>query len=80
MKPLLLIISLVMLTPPVSAEGPQKHLYLCRSPLLAFDFWGALQNMQQKGVYRHAQDSPTDLRRNEGGARAAMYPGGGCGV
>ena len=50
MKRLLLIGSLVLLALPLSAEGSRKHLYLCRSPLLAFDFWGALQNMQQQGV------------------------------
>ena len=50
MKRLFLIVSFVILTLPVSAEGTRKHLYLCRSPLLAFDFWGALQNMQQQGV------------------------------
>jgi hypothetical protein len=26
------------------------HLYLCRSPILAFDFWETLQDIQQKGV------------------------------
>lgn len=50
MKRLTLILSLVMLSLPISAEGGRKHLYLCRSPLLAFDFWGALQNMQRQGV------------------------------
>ena len=34
---------------PVSALRP-SHLYLCRSPLLAFSFWGALQNLQRQGV------------------------------
>mgnify|MGYP003377419676 CR=1 FL=1 len=32
-----------------AAEGRQ-HIYLCRSPLLAFDFWGALHNIQKSGV------------------------------
>ncbi len=32
-----------------SANGA-RHLFLCRSPLLAFDFWRTLQNMQQQGV------------------------------
>lgn len=50
MKRLILIVSLVMLSLPVSAEGTRKHLYLCRSPLLAFNFWEALQNIQQQGV------------------------------
>jgi hypothetical protein len=50
MKRLILIVSLVMLSLPVSAEGTRKHLYLCRSPLLSFNFWEALQNIQQQGV------------------------------
>lgn len=50
MKRLILIVSLVMLSLPVSAEGVRKHLYLCRSPLLAFNFWEALQNIQRQGV------------------------------
>jgi hypothetical protein len=45
MKHLTLILSLVMLSLPASAERDPKHLYLCRSPLLAFSFWGTLQNM-----------------------------------
>lgn len=27
-----------------------KHVYLCRSPLLAFDFWNALQDVAKKGI------------------------------
>lgn len=34
----------------MSAEGPRKHIYLCRSPLLAFDFWRSLHDIQTKGV------------------------------
>ncbi len=47
---LIVLLSLILLTIPVSAEGHHKHLYLCRSPLLAFDYWGALQNIQRQGV------------------------------
>ena len=31
-------------------DATRKHLYVCRSPVLAFDFWNALQDMQRKGV------------------------------
>jgi hypothetical protein len=47
MKHLILI---VLLSLPISANGPANHLFVCRSPLLAFDFWRALQNLQQQGV------------------------------
>jgi hypothetical protein len=42
--------SLVLSLLAVSAEAEQRHLYLCRSPLLAFDFWSSLQNIQKQGV------------------------------
>lgn len=47
MKRLMLIVLLAL---PTSADGPADHLYLCRSPLLAFDFWGGLTNLQRQGV------------------------------
>lgn len=52
MKRLFLIVVLSVILPslPVFAEENHKHLYLCRSPLLAFDFWRALQNIQEQGV------------------------------
>jgi hypothetical protein len=52
MKRLIFIFLLCLVLPsvPVSAQGHRKHLYLCRSPLLAFNFWEALQNIQQQGV------------------------------
>ncbi|MEK0235704.1 hypothetical protein [Ralstonia pseudosolanacearum] len=31
-------------------DATRKHLYVCRSPVLAFDFWNGLQEMQRKGV------------------------------
>jgi hypothetical protein len=34
----------------ISANVGRGHLYVCRSPLLAFDFWNALQEIQRKGV------------------------------
>lgn len=34
----------------VSAQGRHKYLYLCRSPLLAFDFWRSLQDIKKQGV------------------------------
>lgn len=41
MKRFSLIVLLLLLVPsfPTSAEANHKYLYLCRSPLLAFDFW-----------------------------------------
>jgi hypothetical protein len=43
------VIAALLICLPVSAEKP-SHMYLCRSPLLAFDFWGALLNLQREGV------------------------------
>lgn len=46
-----LAVAAVWQSAPARAEdAARKHLYLCRSPLLAFDFWGALQNIQKQGV------------------------------
>lgn len=47
---LIVLASCICFSLPVFAEGKQTHLYLCRSPLLAFDFWRALQNLAQQGV------------------------------
>jgi hypothetical protein len=47
MKQLILI---VLLSLPISAGEQTDHLYLCRSPLLAFDFWKSLLNLQGQGV------------------------------
>ncbi len=47
---IILALSLVLLSSSVSAGGDRKHLYLCRSPLLAFNFWESLQNIQGQGV------------------------------
>lgn len=44
---------LIALSMPLSAaevNAGHKRLFLCRSPLLAFDFWNALKEMHQKGV------------------------------
>jgi hypothetical protein len=35
---------------PVLAEGSRNHLFLCRSPLLAFSFWRALLDIHRQGV------------------------------
>jgi hypothetical protein len=43
------IIAALLICLPVSAEKP-GHMYLCRSPLLAFDFWGKLADLQREGV------------------------------
>jgi hypothetical protein len=32
------------------SQEHHKHIYLCRSPLLAFDFWNTLHDIQQKGI------------------------------
>jgi hypothetical protein len=42
-------VAALLLSLPISGKEPH-HLYLCRSPLLAFDFWGSLVNLQQQGV------------------------------
>jgi hypothetical protein len=44
----LMIMAALLVSIPISAEK-SNHLYLCRSPLLAFDFWGALLNLQRQG-------------------------------
>lgn len=38
-----------------AVEVDVKHMFLCRSPLLAFDFWQSLQDMQKQGVTLTAQ-------------------------
>jgi hypothetical protein len=40
----------VLMLPVVSANDSIKHMFVCRSPLLAFDFWSSLLSMQTKGV------------------------------
>jgi hypothetical protein len=45
----LTIIAALLFSVPLSAEK-STHLYLCRSPLLAFDFWSALLDLQRQGV------------------------------
>lgn len=52
MKRLILIVLLSVIAPSlaISAEDAPNHLFVCRSPLLAFDFWRSLQNLQQQGV------------------------------
>lgn len=46
-------LALLLLVVPVFAsssdEAKHKHVYLCRSPLLAFDFWRSLQEVRGKG-------------------------------
>ena len=45
----LLLISLALIGRVYSEEN-HKHIYLCRSPLLAFDFWNSLQSLKKQGV------------------------------
>jgi hypothetical protein len=42
-------VAILLLALRISAEKP-THLYLCRSPLLAFNFWEALLNLQHQGI------------------------------
>ena len=44
-----MIVAALLLFLPITAKEP-NHLYLCRSPLLAFNFWDALQNLTTQGV------------------------------
>lgn len=45
--------AIAVLTSPLASWGddaPPKHLFLCRSPLLAFSFFETLQELHQKGI------------------------------
>lgn len=44
------LIAMGLSTVVLAADTGRQHLYLCRSPLLAFDFWNTLQEMRTKGV------------------------------
>lgn len=44
------LLGVTFLCYPLPSQESHKHLYLCRSPLLAFDFWNSLQDIQKKGV------------------------------
>jgi len=46
----IVLLSLILLSLSVSAEQHQRHMYLCSSPLIAFDFWRSLQDIQKRGV------------------------------
>lgn len=73
MKRLNLIVLLSLLIVPslwVSAEGHPKHLYLCRSPLLAFNFWEALGDIQKQGVTL----TPAIAQQICGGMKAGREP------
>ncbi len=53
MRSLGLIALFLVAMPLVASQGDQvqhKHVYLCRSPLLAFDFWRSLQEVREKGI------------------------------
>jgi hypothetical protein len=52
MKRITLIVLLLLIVPSFagSTEGNRKHVFVCRSPILAFDFWRALQDKQRQGV------------------------------
>ncbi|WP_157640022.1 hypothetical protein [Burkholderia ubonensis] len=44
----LIALSIPMISP--AADAGRQHLYACRSPLLAFNFWNALQDIRREGV------------------------------
>jgi hypothetical protein len=52
MKRFIAVGSLALMLPfsQISAETNRAHLYLCRSPLLAFDFWNTLLDIKTRGV------------------------------
>jgi hypothetical protein len=64
-----IVIAALLLFLPVAAKEP-NHLYLCRSPLIAFNFWGALQNLSQQGV----TITPTITQEICNGMRAGTTP------
>lgn len=49
-RPIVVGFCLMLLCLPGFAEDYPDHLFLCRSPLLAFNFWETLQNIQRQGV------------------------------
>lgn len=49
-KRLSIYLGVVLLCCVAFSQEHHKHIYLCRSPLLAFDFWNTLHDIQQKGV------------------------------
>ena len=46
----LILLAVLLSSASTSAEANRKHIYLCRSPLLAFDFWREIHAIQSKGV------------------------------
>jgi hypothetical protein len=44
------LLGVILLCYPLPSQESQKHVYLCRSPLLAFDFWNSLQDIKKKGI------------------------------
>jgi hypothetical protein len=44
------ILCLAVLAVLARADTVLRHLFLCRSPLLAFDFWQELQHIAKQGV------------------------------
>jgi hypothetical protein len=72
MKRFSLIVLLFFLVPsfPISAEGNHKHLYLCRSPLLAFE---RLARYSKPGGDVDTDDRSRDLQWNESWPRSAVY-------
>jgi hypothetical protein len=71
-KKLLSLLVIIFICHPlsVSAGGKTKHLYLCRSPLLAFNFWESLINIQRQGVTL----TPTIAEEICNGMRAGSEP------
>jgi len=48
-QPLIVIFALILCAP-IIAQDHSRRIYLCRSPLLAFDFWNKLQDLKKQGV------------------------------
>jgi len=46
---LMVCVGLLLAAGPARADNP-GYLFLCRSPLIAFDYWRALQGMKDQGV------------------------------
>ena len=71
-----LVLVFALASASASSEG-SRHLYLCSSPLVAFDFWRGLQGVQEKGVkgsYRITSDQHSELVSDPGEALLLTVP------
>ena len=48
--PAIVIALSIALSSPVLPQDHERRIYLCRSPLLAFDFWQSLQALRTQGI------------------------------